>query len=454
MGIALDAKGYKEKAIISFKKALSIKPDYADCYANIGNTLIKEKKIEEAIKALDKAVSINPNNANYYNSMGNAFHIQGNFSKSVIYFKKALSLIPNNADCHANLSNSLQLQGNFEEAIKVAKKAISINPNHAIALYNMGNALHAQGLLEDAVKVYNKALSIKSNFVECYANIGNVLQDQGKMEQAVHNYKNALSIDPLHISSLWGLSGTAKNINEAKNWIKYCLKADQNHEKARLTLSALEFYEGNKSEFNSLMQSSLRNHPYLRSFSWVFNLPKLPKLFFNRWALFDHIVHLSNQERPFYEFGVWRGTAFRYLIKTFKKGYGFDSFQGLPEGWHNEGAGTYSSSGVIPQIDGGEFIVGKFEDTLPDFFSKPRPIASLINFDADLYSSTIFALNCSKKIIDQNTILIFDEFLINDYWEQDEYKALNEFCLNNKYTYEVIAISFFTKQVAVRLIDN
>ena len=87
-------------------------------------------------------------------------------------------------------------------------------------------------------------------------------------------------------------------------------------------------------------------------------------------------------------------------------------------------------------------------------FSEQRPTASLINFDANLYSSTIFALNFSKKIIDQNTILIFDEFLINNNWEQDEYKALNEFCLNNNYSYEVLAVSFFTKQVALRLIDK
>ena len=34
----------------------------------------------------------------------------------------------------------------------------------------------------------------------------------------------------------------------------------------------------------------------------------------------------------------------------------------------------------------------------------------------------------------------------------DELKALNEFCSINQYNYEVIAISFFTKQVAVKLI--
>ena len=100
----------------------------------------------------------------------------------------------------------------------------------------------------------------------------------------------------------------------------------------------------------------------------------------------------------------------------------------------------------------GEFIKGKFEDTLPVFFSKNRPIASVMNFDADLYSSTICALNYSKNVMDKNTILIFDELLMNESWEHDEFKALNEFCSANNLSYQVIAISFYTKQVAVKLI--
>ena len=54
--------------------------------------------------------------------------------------------------------------------------------------------------------------------------------------------------------------------------------------------------------------------------------------------------------------------------------------------------------------------------------------------------------------MDKDTILIFDEFITNESWEQDEFKALNEFCSNNQYSYEVLAVSFCTKQVAVKLI--
>ena len=49
-------------------------------------------------------------------------------------------------------------------------------------------------------------------------------------------------------------------------------------------------------------------------------------------------------------------------MKTFKKGFGFDTFTGLPEDWvigkKLESAGTYTSDGLVPEIEGGEFIVG------------------------------------------------------------------------------------------------
>ena len=60
----------------------------------------------------------------------------------------------------------------------------------------------------------------------------------------------------------------------------------------------------------------------------------------------------------------------------------------------------------------------------------------------------------SNKIIDKETILIFDEFITSKYWENDEYKALNEFCDNFNYKYEVIAVSLYSKQVAVKLISK
>ena len=194
----------------------------------------------------------------------------------------------------------------------------------------------------------------------------------------------------------------------------------------------------------------------MSSLIWSCSLANLPNLYFNKWSFFDAIIDQSIKSRPFYEFGVWKGHSFKYLIKFFKKGYGFDTFSGLPEDWdignRIEKASSYSADGNIPKINGGVFFKGNFENTLPLFYSKPRPIASVINFDADLYSSTICALDYSRSVIDKNTILIFDEFIMYENWKENEFKALEQFVFKNKYTYEVIAISFFTKQVAVKII--
>lgn len=393
-----------------------------------------------------------PHSSILHNIQGAAHARLGNLELAVNCYRQALKKAPNDHKILNNLGLALKDKGNMDAAIKAFRTAINLSPNFAEAHNNMGLVLKTLGKLNEAIGAYKKAIEAKPQFPEALNNIGNVYVESGDVNRGISAYKAAIATNPNYAEAFLNLSGTAENIAEARNWIEECLKVDANNVDATISLSAVKFYQGDKSEFTALVKSSLKEHPSTRSLIWAFNLPKLPPLYFHRWALFDQMMKLSKTDRPFYEFGVWRGEAFKYLIKTFKKGYGFDTFEGLPEDWHDEKSGTYSSDGNIPKVDGGEFIVGKFEDTLPSFFAEKRPMASIINFDADLYSSTICALNFAKPVIDQHTILIFDEFIMNKNWEEDEYKALEEFCLKNKFTYEVLAISFFTKQVAVRLV--
>ena len=411
-------------------------------------------RVQAASEAFKKVTELNPNYADGFNNLGATLQDQGKLDEAIASYNKALSLKPNYAEAYSNMGNALKDKGELDAAIDSYKQAIKIKPDYAEAYFNMGNVLHEKGELDAAIDSYKQAIKIKPDYAESYSNMGNALHDKGDLDAAIDSYKQAIKIKPGYADAYWNLHGTSTDIAEAKNWLKKCLKSDDSHVPARLTLAALNFYEGDEKDFDNLINSSLWDHPHTRSFSWVFSLPELPKLYFSRWKMFDFIAERAIQSRPFYEYGVWRGEAFRYLIKIFKKGYGFDTFEGLPEDWHTDKAGTYSSDGNIPKIDGGEFVVGKFEDTLPEFFSVQRPVASIINFDADLYSSTICALNYSKSVIDTNTILVFDEFLINPHWEEDEYKALEEFCSENNFSYEVLAVSFFTKQVAVKLIKD
>jgi tetratricopeptide (TPR) repeat protein len=491
MGVALNAKGDLESAINSYKQAVKIRPEYTEAYNNMGNSLQKKGDLEAAINCFTKAIKIKPSDAESHNNLAIVLNERGDLEAAINSYKQAIKIKPDYPEAFNNMGNSLQHKGDFEAAIECFNQAIKIRPAYSEAYYNLGNALSRKGDPVASIDSYKKALKINPDYVEAYNGMGDAQQNDGDPEAAIKSYKKtlkikpdnavafnnmgialsdigdrkaaedsykqALKVKPNYAEAAWNLSGLTEHISDSKRWIEHCIQSDQSHLEATLMLSALSYYEGDKSDFNNYMQSKLgprdlKDHPFMRSFYWAFNLPELPALYFHRWALFDDAVEHSKKTRPFYEFGVWRGMSFRYLIKTFKKGFGFDTFKGLPEDWHSKKSGSYSSGGNIPQVEGGEFIVGEFEDTLMSFFAEPRPMASVINFDADLYSSTMCALNYSKPVIDQHTILIFDEFIMNQNWEQDEYKALNEFCLLNGCSYEVLAISFMTKQVVVKLI--
>lgn len=447
-----------DRAIKSYSVALKLRPDYADAYFNKGIALKMLSRYKDAEHNFRKALTYNSNDAEAYNNLGIILQLRGQLSGVEDCFKRAIALKQSYAEAHNNLGYFLRGQGRLDEACASCLQAISIKNDFAEAHSNLGLSLQEMGKLNEARDSCLKAIGFKPDLAEAHNNLGVTFSEMGRLEEAKACYIKASKLKEKYAEAYWNLSGVARNISDSKYWIDQCLDANPSHLRAKLTRAALKFYQGDKDNFDALAHSELGDHPYTRSFSWVFALPRLPQIFFNRWDFFDSMIMRANRSRPFYEFGVWRGASFRYLIRSIKKGYGFDTFVGLPEDWilgsATEKKGSYSSQGDIPEIEGAEFIVGEFKDTLPRYFSESRPIASIVNFDSDLYSSTLCALTFSKDIVDEETILIFDEFLINENWEEGEYKALVDFCSRNQRDYEVVAVSFFTKQVAVKLVET
>ena len=131
-----------DAAIESYKKALEIRPDYAEAYFNMAVTL-KDKGESEA---------------------------------SFDCYKQALKIKPNYAEAYNNIGNALKDKGDLEEAIECYEQALMIKPNYAVAYHNMGNVQKDKGELEAAIDSYQKALKIRPDYTEVYKNIGNILK--------------------------------------------------------------------------------------------------------------------------------------------------------------------------------------------------------------------------------------------------------------------------------------
>ena len=61
-------------------------------------------------------------------------------------------------------------------------------------------------------------------------------------------------------------------------------------------------------------------------------------------------------------------------------------------------------------------------------------------------------LNVLGSKIQSGTVLIFDEYIGNQHWKEDEFKAFQEAVYLNQWDYEYLAFSFFTKQVVLKII--
>lgn len=159
------------------------------------------------------------------------------------------------------------------------------------------------------------------------------------------------------------------------------------------------------------------------------------------------------------EFGVGSGRSLRMTQEILPLDisiHGFDTFTGLPQAWGDEPAGSYSTGGMVPVMEGDVlFHKGLFSETLPSFFQElpEDAFVAYANIDCDLYTSTMDILENLHGRIVQGSILVFDEYIGHATWRQDEFRAWRESCKRYGWKYEYLGFSLATKQAIVRVTD-
>ena len=77
MGNILKEKGDLDAAISSYKKALKIKPDWAEGYSDLGAALLLFNQTEQALMSYEKAISLKKDLNAAISGLGNALLKKG-----------------------------------------------------------------------------------------------------------------------------------------------------------------------------------------------------------------------------------------------------------------------------------------------------------------------------------------------------------------------------------------
>ena len=174
---------------------------------------------------------------------------------------------------------------------------------------------------------------------------------------------------------------------------------------------------------------------------------------------YDHRMHraIYQQADPqghVLEFGVATARTIRNFARVDPARiiHGFDSFQGLPETWtwlFPRGSFRQAIPRVPPNV---QLHVGLIDQTLPRWRERNPGNIALMHIDVDLYSPTRTILELLNQQIQPGTIVIFDEYMNYPGWEQDEFRAWQEFVGANQIQYEYIGRVTAHQQVAIRVL--
>lgn len=135
-GVNLTKEDKTDEAIQEFRRALELKPDFAEAYLNMGILLFQGQKDEEAEKALLKVLEFNPDETK---------------SKGVL------------ADINFEKGRKLIQENKPDEALNKLKQAYGFRPDHAYVNYLLGYLYFNKNMKEEAIKHFEAFLLLEPN---------------------------------------------------------------------------------------------------------------------------------------------------------------------------------------------------------------------------------------------------------------------------------------------------
>lgn len=405
------------------------------------------------------AVGTGPRDLNHLVALFNT----GRYAEAEVRARDLTRRQPLNGLAWKALGVALKQLGRTADAVTPMQRATALLPNDAEALNNLAATLQELGQLQEAEANCRRALRMRPNFAEAHNNLGVILHDGGKLDEAEASFRRALAIRPNFAAAHFNLHALLLNpadLSPAIKCLECALAADPANQERHFFLGMLLDYAGKpelaKQNFDIIEQGAGLYRAKLDAWRYLKSAAKpLPAITGSSIEAFKLALDIAFDAGLILEFGVRHGSSIRQIASlASQEVHGFDSFEGLPEQWHDEPKGSYSTRGELPSVPQNVRLhAGWFDQTLPRFLrTHPGPVR-LMNIDCDIYSSTKTVLDLVSGRIVAGTVIVFDEYIGNEYWRDDEFKAFQEAVIQHGWKYRYASFSFFTKQVVVQILS-
>jgi tetratricopeptide (TPR) repeat protein len=456
-GYELHQAGDLRGACVIYARALKLEPVNAQLLFAMGVAQQQLGDHDRALNFLGRAIKSQPDYPEALLHRGISLANKGQMGMAIQAYRQATALKPDYFEAHFNLGNALTTTHKRHEAVASYLNALSIQSDSPVLHYNLGVAYQEQMRPSQAIEHYKTAIKISPSYAAAYSNLSVALCETGQIEAAESANDMALKLDPNLAESYFNAHAYSLQARQFHLAIESLQKACQiapHDEKFRFFLGMLLDYTGQETAANRFLVAKSPSRAFvsdLQAWQYLKSLDPRPIMLGHGAAVFEHALGKARPDGLVMEFGVYQGTSIRQIAALTEGTVdGFDSFAGIPEAWNDEVAGSYSTEGNLPAVPQNVALhAGWFEQSIPAFLKTHSAPVRFMNIDCDLYSSTKTVLDLFEAQMGAGTVLVFDEFIGNLSWQQDEFKAFHEAAHQYGWQFEVLCFCFVTKQVAI-----
>ena len=199
-----------EKAIAEQQRAVSLRPDFAEAWSDLGSARKILLDDAGALVAFEKAVRFAPKDPVAQERFGSELLSQGKAHEALPHLEEAVRLDAQSQTALYNLQRALLDDGHPEEAAAVKAKLTALlrekdqadqHAIMAIQLNNQGAALEKAGKLPEAFQKYQAASHLYPEHVGIRLNLAIALLRLGQYSQGIAELREVLERDPENLAA-------------------------------------------------------------------------------------------------------------------------------------------------------------------------------------------------------------------------------------------------------------
>ncbi len=158
LGFVYAAKKQHERAIAEGERAITLAPNDAEGYAQLGIILNFAGRPKETIRLVEKAIRLNPRYpAQYLGILGQSYTLTRQYEEAISLLKRSITRNPNLLASYFFLAVSYSESSREEEARSAAAEILRISPNFSLEGYQQRVHYKDPAVLERFVTALRKA---------------------------------------------------------------------------------------------------------------------------------------------------------------------------------------------------------------------------------------------------------------------------------------------------------